>query len=90
MLTNTQIFYLIFCILALLHKYYFIINLQGYNCADLYEKGLTEDGIYYLQIGGTRFWYLKVFCEMQRNSGGWTVSSRDRSDSECEITIKGS
>ena len=50
--------------------------LQGYSCADLYTKGLTESGIYYLQIQSSHFWFLKVFCDMQIAQGGWTVRSR--------------
>ena len=47
---------------------------KGFSCADLYKKGLRQNGIYYLQITGTKFWYLKVFCDMETVGGGWTVS----------------
>ncbi len=49
-------------------------GVTGYSCADLYRKGLEESGIFYLQIDWTRFWYLKVYCDMSSSNGGWTVS----------------
>jgi len=51
-------------------------NVAGFSCADLYKKGLRQNGIYYLQITGTKFWYLKVFCDMETVGGGWTVIQR--------------
>ena len=48
--------------------------MQGYSCADLYGKGLKESGIYYLQIDGTKYWFLKTYCDMEAAAGGWTVS----------------
>ena len=52
------------------------IPFQGYSCADLFDKGLAESGIYYLQIDGTKYWFLKTYCEMEAAEGGWTVRSR--------------
>ncbi len=46
-------------------------GVQGKSCAELYEKGLEDDGVYYLRIEGTRFWHLKAYCE-----SGWTVIQR--------------
>lgn len=51
-------------------------GVEGYSCADLYNKGLTTSGTYYLQISGTRFWYLKVYCDMETSGGGWTLMQR--------------
>jgi len=52
------------------------LGVEGYSCADLYRKGLRRSGTYYLQIQGTRFWYLKVFCDMETDGGGWMVMQR--------------
>ena len=52
------------------------LTFQGYSCADLYGKGLKESGIYYLQIDGTKYWFLKTYCDMEAAAGGWTVSGR--------------
>ena len=54
-------------------SYLFCRLFKGYSCADLYRKGLRRSGTYYLQIQGTRFWYLKVFCDMETDGGGWMV-----------------
>lgn len=35
---------------------------------------MKQSGVYYLQIRGTAYWYLKVFCEQEIADGGWTVS----------------
>jgi len=51
-------------------------GVEGYSCADLYRKGLRRSGTYYLQIQGTRFWYLKVFCDMDTDGGGWMIMQR--------------
>lgn len=49
--------------------------LQGYSCLDLLNAGMRHSGVYYLQIRGTTYWFLKVFCEQEIAEGGWTVSS---------------
>lgn len=41
---------------------------------DLMNGGMRESGVYYLQIRGTTYWFLKVFCEQNVADGGWTVS----------------
>lgn len=35
---------------------------------------MRESGVYYLQIRGTTYWFLKVYCEQEIADGGWTVS----------------
>lgn len=35
---------------------------------------MRQSGVYYLQIRGTTYWFLKVFCEQDVADGGWTVS----------------
>jgi hypothetical protein len=50
-----------------------ISYLQAYSCADLYKKGVKTSGVYYVQIRGTTYWYLKVYCNMEVAEGGWTV-----------------
>lgn len=41
---------------------------------DLLNGGMRQNGVYYLQIRGTTYWFLKVFCEQETAEGGWTVS----------------
>jgi hypothetical protein len=38
------------------------------------NAGMRQSGVYYLQIRGTTYWFLKVFCEQEIADGGWTVS----------------
>lgn len=35
---------------------------------------MRDSGVYYLQIRGTSYWFLKVYCEQNLADGGWTVS----------------
>lgn len=37
---------------------------------------MRNSGVYYLQIRGTTYWFLKVFCEQEIADGGWTVSRK--------------
>ncbi|KAG8221815.1 hypothetical protein J437_LFUL002817 [Ladona fulva] len=37
---------------------------------------MRDSGIYYLQIRGTTYWYLKVYCEQDVADGGWIVIQR--------------
>lgn len=52
---------------------------------------MKESGVYYLQIRGTAYWYLKVFCEQEIADGGWTVSfwtrNRIKINSYCTTII---
>lgn len=50
------------------------LSLQGYSCVDLQNGGMRHSGVYYLQIRGTTYWFLKVFCDQDIADGGWTVS----------------
>ncbi|XP_015117560.1 angiopoietin-related protein 2 [Diachasma alloeum] len=51
-------------------------DIRGYSCVDLLNAGMRESGVYYLQIRGTTYWFLKVFCEQEIAEGGWTVIQR--------------
>ena len=52
---------------------HFAYLFQGYSCVDLMNAGMRQSGVYYLQIRGTTYWFLKVFCEQEIADGGWTV-----------------
>ncbi|XP_072393200.1 uncharacterized protein [Diabrotica undecimpunctata] len=51
-------------------------DVKGYSCVDFLSAGMRSSGIYYLQIRGTTYWFLKVFCEQEIADGGWTVIQR--------------
>ncbi|XP_076300479.1 uncharacterized protein LOC143218842 [Lasioglossum baleicum] len=51
-------------------------DVKGYSCVDLSNAGMRDSGVYYLQIRGTTYWFLKVFCEQEIADGGWTVIQR--------------
>ncbi|CAG4942273.1 unnamed protein product [Colias eurytheme] len=51
-------------------------DVKGFSCVDLLNAGMRESGVYYLQIRGTTYWFLKVFCEQAVADGGWTVIHR--------------
>ncbi|XP_063910728.1 angiopoietin-4 [Zophobas morio] len=51
-------------------------DVKGYSCVDLLNAGMRDSGVYYLQIRGTTYWFLKVFCEQEVADGGWTVIQR--------------
>ncbi|RZF47082.1 hypothetical protein LSTR_LSTR004482 [Laodelphax striatellus] len=53
-----------------------IKDVKGYSCLDLLNAGMRHSGVYYLQIRGTTYWFLKVFCEQEVAEGGWTVIQR--------------
>ncbi|XP_076387694.1 uncharacterized protein LOC100874931 isoform X2 [Megachile rotundata] len=51
-------------------------DVKGYSCVDLMNAGMRDSGVYYLQIRGTTYWFLKVYCEQDIAEGGWTVIQR--------------
>ncbi|CRK91759.1 CLUMA_CG005393, isoform A [Clunio marinus] len=51
-------------------------DIKGFSCVELMNIGMRQSGVYYLQIHGTTFWFLKVFCEQEIADGGWTVIQR--------------
>ncbi|KAL6428475.1 hypothetical protein ACFW04_008619 [Cataglyphis niger] len=51
-------------------------DIKGYSCVDLLNAGMRDSGVYYLQIRGTTYWFLKVYCEQEIADGGWTVIQR--------------
>uniref|UniRef100_A0A8D9BUB0 Techylectin-5B n=1 Tax=Cacopsylla melanoneura TaxID=428564 RepID=A0A8D9BUB0_9HEMI len=53
-----------------------IKDIKGYSCLDLLNGGMRHSGVFYLQIRGTTYWFLKVFCEQEVSEGGWTVIQR--------------
>ncbi|CAH0546667.1 unnamed protein product, partial [Brassicogethes aeneus] len=51
-------------------------DVKGYSCIDLMNAGMRTSGVFFLQIRGTTYWFLKVFCEQEIAEGGWTVIQR--------------
>ncbi|XP_053967516.1 uncharacterized protein LOC128868924 [Anastrepha ludens] len=51
-------------------------DIKGFSCVDLLNAGMRQSGVFYLQIRGTTYWFLKVFCEQEVSDGGWTVIQR--------------
>ncbi|CAK9804303.1 unnamed protein product [Anthophora plagiata] len=51
-------------------------DVKGYSCVDLSNAGMRDSGVYYLQIRGTTYWFLKVYCDQDIAEGGWTVIQR--------------
>jgi hypothetical protein len=41
------------------------------NCAQLLSAGSNCDGVYIINVQNTR--YMRVYCDMNNNEGGWTV-----------------
>lgn len=62
------------CVLTVYNLLINCFPFQGFSCVDLQNAGMRQSGVYYLQIRGTTYWFLKVFCEQEIADGGWTVS----------------
>lgn len=60
-------------ICKLILSFIYLFSFQGFSCVDLLNLGMRQSGVYYLQIRGTTYWFLKVFCEQEITEGGWTV-----------------
>ncbi|XP_033150712.1 fibrinogen alpha chain isoform X2 [Drosophila busckii] len=55
---------------------YALKDVKGFSCVDLLNAGMKQSGVFYLQIRGTTYWFLKVYCEQSVSDGGWTVIQR--------------
>ncbi|XP_030242083.1 angiopoietin-related protein 3 [Drosophila navojoa] len=55
---------------------YTLKDVKGYSCVDILNAGMKQSGVFYLQIRGTTYWFLKVYCEQGIADGGWTVIQR--------------
>ncbi|XP_050745626.1 angiopoietin-2 isoform X5 [Drosophila biarmipes] len=51
-------------------------DFKGFSCLDILNAGMKESGVFYLQIRGTTYWFLKVYCDQHTTDGGWTVIQR--------------
>ncbi len=51
-----------------------ILFLTGKDCADLYSKGYTTDGVYSIDPDGKGAF--RVRCDMTTSRGGWTIIQR--------------
>ncbi|XP_062135954.1 fibrinogen alpha chain [Drosophila sulfurigaster albostrigata] len=51
-------------------------DVKGFSCVDILNAGMKQSGVFYLQIRGTTYWFLKVYCEQNISDGGWTVIQR--------------
>lgn len=66
-------------------EFFNIKDVKGYSCVDLLNAGMRHSGVYYLQIRGTTYWFLKVFCEQEIADGGWTVRPFDLPHLPCQF-----
>ncbi|XP_070069079.1 angiopoietin-2-like isoform X2 [Drosophila takahashii] len=51
-------------------------DVKGFSCVDILNAGMKQSGVFYLQIRGTTYWFLKVYCDQETSDGGWTVIQR--------------
>ncbi|KAG6452208.1 hypothetical protein O3G_MSEX007515 [Manduca sexta] len=59
-------------------------DVKGYSCVDLSNAGMRESGVYYLQIRGTTYWFLKVYCNPMLPIPKYAQYSRFKIYSEAE------
>lgn len=59
-------------------------DIKGFSCVELLNAGMRQSGVYYLQIRGTTYWFLKVYCEQEIADGGWTVRYCKKSCVACQ------
>ncbi|CAB4005751.1 Hypothetical predicted protein, partial [Paramuricea clavata] len=48
--------------------------IKGLNCADLYKRGIKQNGVYQIDPDGKGIF--NVFCDTATSGGGWTVFQR--------------
>jgi len=48
---------------------------------------MKQSGVFYLQIRGTTYWFLKVYCDQETTDGGWTVGNYLRLQTSIRILI---
>lgn len=51
-----------------------IVETTAIDCLDLYNAGITSDGIYTVYPSGWSDAGFHVYCDMSTSPGGWTVS----------------
>lgn len=54
---------------------------------DILNAGMKQSGVFYLQIRGTTYWFLKVYCEQGISDGGWTVNYNYSIDIQTFLTV---